>query len=50
MSLTGHRDSRVAESYAELNDQVQKDTSLQVEQHLLSLGFKNQESQFKLIQ
>ena len=33
MPMTGHRDIRVAENYAELSDKVKIDTSLQVEEH-----------------
>lgn len=38
MSITGHKDSRVAESYAELNDTVKINTSLKMEQHLKDLA------------
>ena len=50
MSMTGHRDIRVAENYAELSDKVKIDTSLQVEEHLNKLKKAGSDSAFQLIQ
>ena len=49
MSVTGHRDARVAEIYAEFSDSVQINTSLQIEEHLKSLKVSGENTDFRLI-
>lgn len=49
MSVTGHKDARVAEIYAEFSDTVQVDTSLQIEAHLKSLKVSGENTEFRLI-
>ena len=50
MAVTGHKDVRVAESYAELNDTVRIDASKLMEEHLLSLSRDGSNSPFQLVQ
>lgn len=50
MAMIGHKDAKVASSCAELGDKVQMAASLQVEKHLIDLGYTAQEPQLKLLQ
>lgn len=38
MAMTGHKDIKLADHYSKIDDQVQKDTSLKVVEHIRSLG------------
>jgi hypothetical protein len=43
MAMTGHKDIKLADHYSEIGKEVQRETSLQVEEHLKKVvgGFEN---------